>query len=159
MRHLVRAITWQLFSVQVGVWAVSCSIESYWLTDVPGSCMHTLTFAQILSLNLPIWLWMEHGCCQIVHSQVDTEWRKERTYKFLTFSDRMMSAIPYGITQSWKKMYATCVNVIIAVSVDLMSLLYLTVIITTNWFPVLAFRNDPSTKMKTASSGKVGRKF
>lgn len=56
-------------------------------------------------------------------------------------------------------MCVTCVNVIIAVSIALVSFPYLSVINTRNWFFVLLIGSGPSTPTGTNSEGPTGEAF
>lgn len=53
-------------------------------------------------------------------------------------------------------MSATYVDVVLAVGLALVSLMYLSVIVTTNLFPVLVLGSDPSISKETSSKGPAG---
>lgn len=59
-----------------------------------------------------------------------------------SLSDRMIYTILFGITKSFKKICATFVDVICAVSIALLSLLYLQVMITTDCVSVMLVRHE-----------------
>lgn len=71
----------------------------------------------------------------------------------------MTGGIPYSFSQTRKKTCATFVDVIFAVGIALVNLLYLLVTITTNQLLVFVFATGPTMSMTTSSSGPEGGKI
>lgn len=68
---------------------------------------------------------MERSLCQLLSTRVGTEWCEELTYEFLTAVWQDAVRDTEASTKSWKKICTTCADVILAVSIALLSWLYL----------------------------------